>query len=361
MSFNKNKFKEDIKEGVYLTIEGAIHAITFITTPLFSYSVRHLSIVIPTGKTNLTKVVGAREIFDLANEYYVSNGRDRQFAIQFVGEMDDHHFISGSLIIRPDVNFQSIKKTDLIIIPAMDDLFEELIEKNERLTTWIKDQYMKGASVAGMCTGAFLLASTGLLDRKQCTTHWWAADKFRELFPSVRLVTDKIITDENRLYTSGGAFSSFNLLLHLVEKYYDRSTAVACSKILQIDLDRKSQSPYVIFAGQKEHDDTEILKAQDFIERNIGEKLSVEQLATELSISTRNFIRRFKKATHNTPIEYIQRVKIEAAKRMLENSRKTVREIMYDVGYSDLKAFRTIFKRVSGLSPIDYRNKFLKS
>ncbi len=206
--------------------------------------------------------------------------------------------------------------------------------------------------------GAFLLASTGLLDGKKCATHWLAATAFRQMFPEVTLVPDKIITDEQGIYSSGGAYSYLNLVLYIIEKYAGRDVAILCSKVFEIEIDRGSQSPFIMFNGQKEHEDEPIKKAQVFIEQNFQDKITVEQLAGMFAMGRRNLERRFKKATSNTVVEYIQRVKIEAAKLSLESSRENVNEVMYKVGYSDTKAFRTTFKKLTGLSPVQYRNKY---
>jgi transcriptional regulator GlxA family with amidase domain len=173
-------------------------------------------------------------------------------------------------------------------------------------------------------------------------------------------VDDRIITEDHGLYTSGGANSYWNLLLYLVEKFTDRDMAILASKVYALEIERTSQSPFIMFNGQKEHEDDDVRKAQEFIEKNVTEKISIEELALKYAIGRRSFEKRFKKATNNTPVEYIQRVKIEAAKRHFEASRKNVNEVMYEVGYSDTKAFRTIFKRITGLSPVEYRNKYNK-
>jgi transcriptional regulator GlxA family with amidase domain len=232
------------------------------------------------------------------------------------------------------------------------------IEDNRELIPWITEQYKNGAEVASLCLGAFLLASTGLLNGRKCATHWLASGLFRNMFPQVNLVEDKIIIDENGIYSSGGAYSSLNLILYLIEKYSGKEAALYCSKAFQIDFYRESQSPFMIFMGQKGHEDEPIRKAQEFIESNFQDKITVDQLASMIALSRRNLERRFKKATANTVVEYIQRVKIEAAKKNLETGRKNINEVMYEVGYNDTKAFRTTFKRITGLSPIQYRNKY---
>jgi len=199
-----------------------------------------------------------------------------------------------------------------------------------------------------------------LLDGRSCSTHWAVADHFRTLFPKVNLQADKLITDENGIYTNGGAYSFLNLVIYLVEKYYDRTTAIYCSKVFQIEMDRQSQSAFTIFTGQKLHSDEMVKKAQAYIESKTDEKISVDQLSSRFAVGRRNFDRRFIKATGNTPGEYAQRVKVEAAKKALETSRKTINEVMYEVGYSDVKAFREVFRKITGMSPLEYRGRYNK-
>jgi len=180
------------------------------------------------------------------------------------------------------------------------------------------------------------------------------------MFPKVNVQTDKLITDENGIYTNGGAYSFLNLLIYLVEKYYDRQTAIFCSKVFQIEIDRHSQSAFIIFKGQKLHDDEMVKGAQAYIEGKLDEKISIDELSSRLAVGRRNFDRRFIKATGNTPLEYSQRVKIESAKKAFETTRKTINEVMYDVGYSDVKAFREVFRKITGMSPLEYRSKYNK-
>ena len=174
------------------------------------------------------------------------------------------------------------------------------------------------------------------------------------------LQADRLITDENGIYTNGGAYSFLNLVIYLVEKYFDRQTAIYCSKVFQIEMDRESQSAFTIFTGQKQHGDEMVKEAQAYIESNMQEKISVEHLSARFAVGRRNFDRRFIKATGNTPVEYLQRVKIESAKKALETSRKTINEVMYEVGYSDVKAFREVFRKVTGMSPLEYRKRYNK-
>ncbi len=324
---------------------------------------KHLTIIVPDGQGTLSSVaciVGAYEIFNRANDYWKSNGKRELFRVELVGVSQSSEFDNGLLTVKPQAHISAVAKTNLIIIPSLVNDFHQAVAGNKLLVDWIEQQYKNGAEVASMCTGTFLLASAGLLDGKNCSTHWSAAAAFRDRFPKVHLQPEKLITDEYGIYTNGGGYSFLNLALYLVEKYYDRQTAIFCSKIFQIEIDRQSQSAFTIFTGQKVHGDEVVQQAQAYIEQNLHEKISVEELSSRFAVGRRNFDRRFIKATGNTPAEYAQRVKVESAKKALETSRKNINEVMYDVGYSDVKAFREVFRKITGMSPLAYRGKYNK-
>jgi transcriptional regulator GlxA family with amidase domain len=321
---------------------------------------KHLTILVPDGENNLSSIVGAYKIFSRANSYWKETGRKELFKIELAGISKKVDFYGGLFTVKPHTNISAISKTNLIIIPSLNHNYVKAVKGNKPLIDWVEKQYKNGAEVASICTGAFILASSGLIDGKCCSTHWAVAENFRLMFPNVNLQTDKLITDENGIYTNGGAYSFLNLIIYLVEKYYDRQTAIFCSKVFQIEMDRQSQSPFTIFTGQKLHSDEVIKKAQAYIESNLGEKISVEDLSSKFAVGRRNFDRRFIKATGNTPVEYLQRAKIESAKKAFETTRKTINEVMYDVGYSDVKAFREVFRKITGMSPLEYRGKYNK-
>lgn len=318
---------------------------------------KHVSILVPQEAVPAA-IVDPRYMLTAVNQFLQEAGEDPAFEVQLVGLTRQVPLNNGAFAVNTDKLLSDIKKTDLVIIPALSGDMKQSVEINKDFIPWIVKQYQSGAEVASLCIGAFLLASTGLLSGKQCSTHWLYANEFRTTFPDVTLTDGSIITEDRGLYSSGGASSYWNLLLHLIEKHTSRDMAIRASKFFAIEIDRKSQSPFIMFNGQKRHEDEPIRQAQEFIEKNVGEKISVEELAVQFAIGRRHFERRFKKATNNTPIEYMQRVKIEAAKKNLEKGRKTVNEVMYDVGYVDSKAFRTVFKKITGLSPVEYRNKY---
>ncbi len=300
-------------------------------------------------------------LFQMANGYHKKNGLSNEgiFTIDLVGISKEPQTYNRFFTVSLTKTIHEIEKTDLIIVAGIVGNLEEQIKLNFEFVSWIKNQRIKhNAEIASLCRGAFLLAETGLMNGKSCATHWVTHDKFKKMYPKVNLLPDKIINEDNGIYSSGGAYSFLNLLLYLVEKYYGRETAIWCSKMSEIEFDRLDQNQFVIFNGQKDHSDEEVKEVQEFIEANYSEKINVNQLADKTSTSARNFVRRFKKATHNTPIEYIQRVRIEAAKKRLESSTSTIHEVMFGVGYNDDKTFRTLFKRYAGLTPLEYRNKY---
>ena len=321
---------------------------------------KHITILVPDGPNNLSSIVGSYKILSRANAYWQENGKTQLFKIELAGISKAVDFYDGLFSVKPHRHISTITKTDLVIIPSLNHNYQQAMEGNKELIGWIAAQYKNGAEIASVCTGAYLLASTGLLDGKTCSTHWIVADNFSKMFPKVNLQPDKLITDENGIYTNGGAYSFLNLLLYLVEKYFDRQTAIFCSKVFQIEMDRQSQSTFIIFKGQKLHGDEMVKEAQCYIENHLQQKISVEDLSTRFAIGRRSFDRRFIKATGNTPIEYLQRAKIESAKKALESTRKTVNEVMYEVGYADVKAFREVFRKITGVSPLEYRNRYNK-
>ncbi|TWF41320.1 AraC family transcriptional regulator with amidase-like domain [Chitinophaga polysaccharea] len=322
---------------------------------------KQISILVPRGAVALSCIEGSFVAFTKANDFLESLGRPPLFKVQLVGLTNEAQVYDRLFKVTPDTTISQAPASDLIIIPAVNGERADVIEQNKEFYPWIVAQHQKGTEVASLCVGAFLLASTGLLKGRRCSTHWLAADEFRSMFPDIELVSEKIITDENGIYSSGGANSFWNLLLYILEKYTDRDMAILAAKYFEIEIDRNNQSFFTIFKGQREHQDESVKAAQEFIEQNFQEKITVEQLSSMFAVGRRSLERRFKKATNNTVSEYIQRVKVEVAKKGFESSRKNINEVMWEVGYSDTKAFRTIFKKTTGLSPLEYRNKYNKA
>ncbi|MFN3841492.1 MAG: GlxA family transcriptional regulator, partial [Cyclobacteriaceae bacterium] len=318
---------------------------------------KHVSILVPESSV-MQSIADPQYLFSAVNHFMIQSGKKPLFDIQLVGAKKVITLNDGLYSVYTEALIKDVKQTDLVIIPALFGNMEHAISLNKKLIPWIIEKHQQGAEVASLCMGAFLFASTGLLNGKKCSTHWGFANQFRSMFPEVELVDGRIVTEEHHLYSSGGATSYWNLLLHLVEKYTGREIAILAAKYFAIDIDRVSQSAFAMFQGQKTHNDVLVKQAQEFIEQHIAERLTVEELALKFGLSRRTFERRFKQATNNSVLEYMHRIKVEAAKRNFETSRKNINEVMYDVGYTDTKAFRTTFKKVTGLTPVEYRKKY---
>lgn len=322
---------------------------------------KHVSILVPKGHFSLVNIEGTHQIFGWVNDFLVQSGRNPLFKLHLVGLTANTTQSNGLFTVNPELLLGEVDKTDLIVLPAIHGPFPHNLEQNAALIPWLVKHYEQGAEIVSLCVGSFFLAATGILDGKQCSTHWSFADDFRKLFPNALLMDDKIITEANGIYTSGGAYSFTNLLLHLIQKYAGREVAIATAKAFMLDIEKTSQSSFMVFSGQRTHDDKEVLNAQDYIEQHYQDKITIDELCDRSSLGRRTFERRFKKATANTVTEYIQRVKIEAAKKELESCRKTVNEVMYEIGYSDSKSFREVFKKITNMSPVAYRNKYSKA
>lgn len=322
---------------------------------------KHVSILVPKGHVSVVNIAGTHQMLSWVNEFLGYSGKEPLFDIQLVGLEKQPDTDSGLFPVTPQTTIDAIEKTDLIILPAIHSDFQESLKENKALIPWLVSQYKEGSEIVSLCISSFFLAATGLLDGKPCSTHWQSANAFRELFPNVILTDERIVTEADGIYTSGGAYAFTNLIIYLIEKYAGRKTAVMAAKGFMIDIDRSSQSPFMIFVGQKSHKDKKVLKAQDYIEQNYKDKIAVSDLSEIVALSRRTLERRFKNATSNSVLEYHQRVKVEAAKKELEKGRKTVNEVMYEVGYNDPKAFRDVFRKVTDMTPLDYLNKYSSS
>ncbi|MBK8582206.1 MAG: helix-turn-helix domain-containing protein [Flavobacteriales bacterium] len=320
---------------------------------------KHISILIPEGDVVVNGVAGPLIVFDWVNEVMRERGEPLAYAIDLVGVKPESQLYNGRFAIRPNKMLKDIAQTDLVIVPPMSGDLAGLGAINSEAIAWVRAMHAGGAEVGSLCTGAFMLAATGLVDGKACTTHWSVAPWFRSTFPQVDLHEERIITEVNGIYSSGGAESLFNLLLYWLEKFNGREIALQAAKRYEIDIDRDSQAPFLVFQGLKGHGDETVLKAQRILEDKYAEVIGIDELAADLALSPRNFNRRFKDAAGLAPLAYLQRVRIEVAKKQLERGVQ-VNDAMYTCGYSDHKTFRNIFKRVTSMSPRDYRERYTK-
>ena len=264
--------------------------------------------------------------------------------------------LNGARII-PEHAMHEVHDTDLIIVSSILDI-DRTLQVQAEVVDWLVEQRQRGAHIATICTGAFVLAETGLLDGKTATTHWGYADQFRKRYPKINFKPERLITDEGDLFTSGGYTAGIDLSLYLVEKYCGHEVALQSAKSVMADIGRTSQAPYAIFQSQKDHNDEQILAVQAWIEENFQQSFNYNSLSHDHGMSRRTLERRFKAATGDTPLIYQQRIRVEAAKKMLEEAGQSFDEITYQVGYEDSSSFRKVFIKQTGLRPTEYRHKF---
>ena len=321
---------------------------------------KEIALVIHEDAT-LSTITGAMDMFIHTNSLYQQIGKSQPFKLILAGEKENNSLLPINPLFVSYRRIDELEHPDLIIVPAFYGDRDSMLKKHRDMIKWIKEKYEAGSEIASLCAGIYFLAEAGLLPGRSCTAHWSDMDDIVRRYPDVNFQSDMVITDQEGIYTSGGAFSSLNLILYMIEKFCGREVGIWASKMFSLDMDRMSQSHFAVFKGQRQHRDNDILKAQTYIEENHHMPLNIEDIAEKSNMSKRNFIRRFKKATHNTPFEYLQRVKIEAAKKALEKGNQNINLLMYDAGYNDIKTFREVFKKITGLTPQDYKRKYSRA
>ncbi|MES2419006.1 MAG: helix-turn-helix domain-containing protein [Bacteroidota bacterium] len=302
----------------------------------------------------LLSVAAILDVFETVNKFYREDKQEQPFQIYILTAKGIGNEFGYELQAINEVELM-----DIILIPAFtSENMQETLQENVNCIPAIVKQYNQGARIGTFCTGAFLLGASGLLNGKIATTHVDASNHFTEAFPEVKLKADKTVTQDGRLYTSGGATSSFHLLLHLIQEFCGKEMAIKTAKTFAIDMDRDKQSYFSTFQPSRNHNDDLVASAQDKIESNYHDTITIEELIKDIPSSRRNIVRRFKLITGITPIEYLQQTRIAAAKKLLERTTQQMTEVIFKSGYSDPKAFRKVFKKNVGMTPSQYREKF---
>ncbi|NOX32459.1 MAG: helix-turn-helix domain-containing protein [Deltaproteobacteria bacterium] len=307
-----------------------------------------------------TTIFGPMDILNQAGRLWnrVGNSPQTPFFDVSIASADGQPVkCTNNVLIQPHCSIEQIDKTDLIVI-ASATCIQQILHKNPELVPWILKQYNRGAQVASICTGVFLLAETGLLDGKSATLHWGFTKMFSKKYPQVNLEPDQMFIDQGRLYCSAGVSAGMDLSLYLVEKFCGRRAALESAKTMVLDLGREMQTPYGCFLFSQDHGDPSVVKAQKWIEQHYTKSIDYERLANKFRISRRSLERRFKQATGVTPLGYLQQLRVETAKSLLEEGSRTFNEITYQVGYEDISFFRKIFVRLTGLRPKEYQQRF---
>ena len=307
----------------------------------------------------LLSIAAILDVFETVNRIHAGSMNDKPFDIHVLRTPEQIETEGYSFHGYTVESIKANLNVDIVLIPSFTtDNMNETLLKNQRYIPWLCQQYKVGSEIASFCTGAFLFGASGLLNGKMATTHIDACDRFAILFPSVILKPDQVVTVDGRFYTSGGSTSTFHLLLHIVQKYCGNDVTIRIAKIFAIDMNRYKQSYFGTFAPSHNHKDDLVKKVQDNIETKFREIESIEEIIKNIPSSRRNIARRFKQVTGIPPLEYLQNVRVESAKKQLEQTNQNVNEIIEYTGYTDPKSFRKVFNRIVGMTPLEYRDKF---
>jgi transcriptional regulator GlxA family with amidase domain len=310
----------------------------------------------------LSSVAGPLDLFTVANwEKKKRNTTDREpFCRWQILSVDGAPVVCFSQEpLVPHASIHDCQTPDLIIVPSVLGNIEALRQEKGAIA-WLRIHHRRGAVVASICAGAFLAAEAGILNGREATTHWQLADRFRQSFPKVKLQADRILIDGEDYICAGGTGAHQDLSIYLLEKFGSAELADICARMMLIDRGRRDQAPFIRFQRQKTHGDEKIAEVQRYLEQHLTERTTVVEMARMAQMVERTFLRRFKKATGDTPLEYLQRLRIEAAKRLFERGETRIDLITKAVGYADTSSFRRLFKQIVGVSPTVYRRRFVE-
>lgn len=305
--------------------------------------------------------IGPMEVFRHAGSLWnalTGAKMEPRFRVTTASATGDPVTCDGRIRIQPNVSLKAVGRTDLIFVPSTGPNVDDVLERNELIVEWLKRRSARGVTIASVCSGVGLVAAAGLLDGKRATTHWGLAEGFRQRYPRVKWTPEVMVTEDRGFYCGGGVNASLDLSIYLVERFCGHETAVQTAKALLIETPRAWQAGLAIVPLKTDHSDDAISRAQEWMHKNFSKTFSLEDPAERVGMSMRNFVRRFKRATGDTPLIYLQKVRIAAAKRMLESNHRTMQEISDSVGYQDVAFFRSLFHRHTGTSPSEYREGF---
>jgi len=304
---------------------------------------------------------GPMEVFRSAGllwNFLTGTERDPRFRVTTASADGRPVNCDGGIQIRPNTSLQDVGETDLIFVPAAWVSLDGVVELNTHVVRWLKKRSDRGVAVASVSAGVGLVAAAGLLDGKRATTHWGLAERFRQKYPRVKWMPELMVTEDRGFFCGGGVNASLDLSIYLVERFCGHEIAMQTAKALLIETGRAWQSGFAIIPLKTDHRDDAISNAQEWMHKNFAKTFSLEDLARRIGMSVRNFVRRFKQATGDSPLGYLQKLRVAAAKRMLESNHRGMQEISDAVGYQDIAFFRALFQRHTGVSPSAYRDRF---
>jgi transcriptional regulator GlxA family with amidase domain len=319
---------------------------------------KNIGIVVYRNCTS-SMVTGFWDILTQANSLHKEEKGNILFNLELVAETNAPVNSFSGLTFFPHKTFRGRRDYDLIYVPGFIGDADRILNAEQNTVNWLTKKNTAKTILTAACNGNFLLAAAGILNNKKATTHWSLAQKLQRDFKDIIVQPEKIIADNGKVISAAGVTSYFNLALHIIQRFAGINISLLCAKIFLVDAGRKIQTPYQIPHFSKNHGDEMVNNTQDWLENNYRQTISLKDLAGLRKVGQKTLVRRFKKATGETPKLYLQKLRIEKAKRLLESRDITFNEITWEVGYNDVSSFHKVFKLETGLTPIEYRARFL--
>jgi len=314
------------------------------------------------SQSSANSIAGPIEIFHTAN-LLINNlvGEDAEkISWKIVSQGEAEVCTAPGLTLKADMTLDQLKQPGWLYIPGFvvenETQMLNFLQNNQDLSARLKGFYQTGFSLAANCTGTFLLADSGVLDGKSATTSWWMENLFHKRYPRIELDIDNLIVEHDRIICAGTAMAYMDLALNLVEKLLGGKYAHLCRKYLLMENSSRTQTPYRRISNQQKH--PFLQAANRYLLTNMHRELRLDEIAKALAVSNRTLNRRFKQLTGDSPVQHIQKLRIERGKYLLETSNLPTAEVMQRVGYRDESSFGVVFKRYTGLTPSQYRSKF---
>ena len=311
-----------------------------------------------------SQLTGLMDFFMICNTYWQVRTQEPHaslFEINIVSASGKDIETATGIII-PTVPLPEVEEVDAILVAAsvaydkktLADYFAQV----KSLKPFLQKATLLEKPIGGFCSSTFVLAEMGLLDDKKATTVWWLAQQFQQRYPKITLQLNQMVIKDGHLFTSGATTSYLSLCLMLLEHLYDERISSQIAKIMLIEPNRTSQLPYMSLRTPNGHQDELVHKIQSWMYKNLQRHISLDDISSRFAVTKRTLNRRFKKALDDTPVNYLQRMRVEEAKRLLESSNMTLENIVYQVGYEDVSSFRKLFTELAELTPRAYRDKF---
>lgn len=268
---------------------------------------------------------------------------------------------SNGYEVAVDGDLDRAPRGKIVVVPAFGspqpDLLFCALERQRPLLSWLRSEHAAGATIAGSCSGTFLLAESGLLDARRATTSWWLASVFERRYPKVRLDLASMLTEDDRLICAGAGMSHLDLALLLIDRFGGRDVGRLCAKYAVLDDRRSSQAPFVVLTHVRTYDPL-VMRAEKWIRATLHRGIGVDEIAGQIAVSPRTLARRFRECTGDSPQAFVQKARVELGKALLENTELSADAIVERVGYRDARTFRRLFRKHTSLSLRDYRKRF---